>query len=83
MEHKMRVVETAKVGPYIKNARTHSPAQIAKLRASIREFGVLNPVIIDGDCGIIAGHGRVLAAQEEGLEKVTWVLADHLADAQQ
>ena len=58
MEHKMRMVETAKLVPYINNARTHSPAQIAKLRASIREFGFLNPVIIDGDCGIIAGHGR-------------------------
>ena len=48
MEHKMRMVETAKLVPYINNARTHSPAQIAKLRASIREFGFLNPVIIDG-----------------------------------
>ena len=82
MEHKMRMVETAKLVPYINNARTHSPAQIAKLRASIREFGFLNPVIIDGDCGIIAGHGRVLAAQEEGLEKVPCVLADHLTEAQ-
>ena len=71
-ENKMRMVETAKLVPYINNARTHSPAQIAKLRASIREFGFLNPVIIDGDCGIIAGHGRVLAAQEEGMEKVPW-----------
>ena len=82
MEHKMRMVETAKLVPYINNARTHSPAQIAKLRASIREFGFLNPVIIDGDCGIIAGHGRVLAAQEEGMEKVPCVLADHLSEAQ-
>ena len=75
-ENKMRMVETAKLVPYINNARTHSPAQIAKLRASIREFGFLNPVIIDGDCGIIAGHGRVLAAQEEGMEKVPCVLAE-------
>ena len=82
MEHKMRMIETAKLVPYINNARTHSPAQIAKLRASIREFGFLNPVIIDGDCGIIAGHGRVLAAQEEGMEKVPCVLADHLSEAQ-
>ena len=81
-ENKMRMVETAKLVPYINNARTHSPAQIAKLRASIREFGFLNPVIIDGDCGIIAGHGRVLAAQEEGMEKVPCVLADHLSEAQ-
>ena len=48
----------------------------------IREFGFLNPLIIDGDCGIIAGHGRVLAAQEEGMEKVPCVLADHLSEAQ-
>src|SRR5699024_10479889 len=82
MEHKMRMVETAKLVPYINNARTHPPAQNAKLRADSRELGFRNPVIIDGDCGIIAGQERVLAAQEEAMEKVPCELADHLKKAQ-
>ena len=49
--------------PYARNARTHTDAQIAQLRASIREFGFINPVLIDAAGNIIAGHGRVLAAQ--------------------
>lgn len=81
-ETKMQMVEIGKLVPYVNNARTHSPAQIAKLRSSIREFGFINPVIIDGDCGIIAGHGRVLAAQEEGMTEVPCVLVDHLTEAQ-
>lgn len=68
--------------PYANNARTHSPAQINKLRASLREFGFINPVIIDRDCGIIAGHGRVLAAREEGITEIPCVYADHLTEAQ-
>lgn len=67
MENKMQMVEISRLVPYVNNARTHSAAQISKLRASIREFGFINPVIIDGNYGIIAGHGRVVAAQEEGL----------------
>lgn len=81
-ETKMQMVEIEKLVPYVNNARTHSPAQIAKLRSSIREFGFINPVIIDGDCGIIAGHGRVAAAQEEGMTEVPCVLVDHLTEAQ-
>jgi len=68
--------------PYINNARTHSPAQINKLRASIREFGFINPVIIDGDKNVIAGHGRIMAAREEGIDKVPCVLVDYLTEAQ-
>ena len=68
--------------PYANNARTHSPEQIKKLRSSLREFGFINPVIIDRDYGVIAGHGRILAAQAEGLEKVPCVFADHLTEAQ-
>ena len=82
VEHKMQMVEITKLVPYANNARTHSPAQIAKLRSSIREFGFINPVIIDGDYGIIAGHGRVVAAQEEGLAEVPCVFADHLTEPQ-
>ena len=78
----MELVSLDKLVPYINNARTHSPEQINKLRASLREFGFINPVIIDKDYGIIAGHGRVIAAREEGIEKVPCVFADHLTEAQ-
>ena len=54
-----------KLIPYINNARTHSPEQLTKLRSSLREFGFINPVIIDREYNIIAGHGRVMAAKEE------------------
>ena len=71
----MELVELDKLVPYVNNARTHSPEQINKLRASLREFGFINPVIIDKDYGIIAGHGRVIAAREEGIEKtIRWYL---------
>lgn len=78
----MELVELDKLVPYVNNARTHSPEQINKLRASLREFGFINPVIIDKDYGIIAGHGRVIAAREEGIEKIPCVFADHLTEAQ-
>jgi DNA modification methylase len=68
--------------PYARNSRTHSDAQVAKLAASIKEFGFLNPVIVDGENGIIAGHGRILAAQKLGLEAVPTIEADHLTEAQ-
>lgn len=68
--------------PYARNSRTHSDEQIAQIAASIREFGFLNPIIIDGTKGIIAGHGRVLAAQKLGLESLPCVEASHLTDAQ-
>ena len=63
----MQLVTIDKLIPYINNARTHSPEQIKKLRASLREFGFINPVIIDKDFNVIAGHGRLLAAKEEGI----------------
>lgn len=68
--------------PYARNSRTHSDAQVGKIAASIREFGFLNPVIIDGKNGIIAGHGRVMAAQKLGLETVPVIEATHLTEAQ-
>ncbi len=68
--------------PYARNSRTHSEAQVAKIAASIKEFGFLNPVIVDGENGIIAGHGRIMAAQKLGLEKVPVVEASHLTEAQ-
>lgn len=78
----MRLVPLDKLIPYANNARTHSPAQVNKLRSSLREFGFINPIIIDRDYGIIAGHGRVLAAREEGISAVPCVFADHLTEAQ-
>ncbi len=77
-----KLVSIDRLVPYQNNARTHSPEQINKLRASLREFGFINPIIIDKDYGIIAGHGRVIAAREEGLKEVPCVFADHLTDAQ-
>ena len=79
---KFELVEINKLIPYINNARTHSPEQINKLRASIREFGFINPVIIDKDFNIIAGHGRVEAAKLENLTEVPCVFAEHLTEAQ-
>lgn len=70
MTSQMKMVPIDKLVPYINNARTHSPEQIAKLRASLREFGFINPVIIDKDYGVIAGHGRLEAAKAEGLDEV-------------
>lgn len=78
----MELVSVEKLVPYVNNARTHNAEQISKLRSSIREFGFINPVIIDGDYGVIAGHGRIMAAKEEGIEEVPCVFADHLTEAQ-
>ena len=78
----MQLVPVSKLVPYINNARTHSPEQITKLRASLREFGFINPVIIDRDFNVIAGHGRILAAKEENISEVPCVFADHLTEAQ-
>lgn len=78
----MQLVPIAKLVPYVNNARTHSPEQITKLRSSLREFGFVNPVIIDRDFNVIAGHGRILAAKEEGIAEVPCVFADHLSEAQ-
>ena len=68
--------------PYARNARTHSDEQVDKIAASIREFGFLNPVITDGDNGIVAGHGRIMAAKKLGMDEVPVLEAAHLTDAQ-
>ena len=68
--------------PYANNARTHSPAQIELLRRSLREFGFVAPVLIDGAGNVIAGHGRIEAAKAEGIEEAPCVLVEHLTDAQ-
>ncbi len=68
--------------PYANNAKIHGPAQIAKLRASLREFGFVSPVLIDDSNNILAGHGRVLAALAEGMTEVPCVLVTDLSEAQ-
>jgi DNA modification methylase len=68
--------------PYARNPRTHSDAQVAQIAASIREFGWTNPVLVDGASGIIAGHGRVLAARKLGLERVPVIELTHMTEAQ-
>ncbi len=78
----MQLIPLGKLVPYVNNARTHSPEQLAKLRSSLREFGFINPVIIDRDFNVIAGHGRIAAAKEEGMEEVPCVFADFLTEAQ-
>lgn len=78
----MQLVSTDKLIPYVNNARTHSAEQIMKLRSSLREFGFINPVIIDRDYNVIAGHGRIAAAKAEGIDEVPCVFADHLTKAQ-
>ena len=68
--------------PYARNARTHSEAQIAQIAGSIREFGFTNPVLIGADSGIIAGHGRVLAAGTLGMTQVPTIELAHLSATQ-
>ena len=79
---KMNLVDIDKLIPYINNTKIHSDEQIKKLRASLREFGFVNPVLIDKDFNILAGHGRVIAAKQEGLKEVPCVLVDYLTEAQ-
>jgi DNA modification methylase len=68
--------------PYARNPRTHSDAQVAQIAASIREFGWTNPILVDGESGIIAGHGRVMAARKLGLEQVPVIELAHMSEAQ-
>jgi ParB-like chromosome segregation protein Spo0J len=68
--------------PYSRNPRTHSEAQISQIAASIREFGFTNPILIDSKQGIIAGHGRLAAAKELGLEKIPCIDLSHLTEEQ-
>jgi len=71
-----------KLIPYVNNSRTHSDEQVAQIAASIKEFGWTNPVLVDGENGIIAGHGRVLAARKLGLDQIPCIELAHLSEAQ-
>ena len=78
----MQLIPIDKLVPYVNNARTHSKEQITKLRSSLREFGFVNPVIIDREFNVIAGHGRLMAAKEEHIAEVPCVFVDYLTEAQ-
>lgn len=79
---KVEMVPIAGLIPYARNARTHDDAQVAQIAASIREFGFCNPVLIDEIDGIIAGHGRVLAARKLAMVDVPCIRLSHLTDTQ-
>ena len=68
--------------PYASNARTHSAEQVAQIAASIREFGFTNPLLVDSNNGLIAGHGRLMAARKLGMEEVPAIVLDYLSEAQ-
>ena len=78
----IETLSTDSLIPYARNAKKHDASQVAKLAGSIREFGFNNPVLIDNDNGIIAGHGRIMAAQSLGLETVPCIRLGHLSDTQ-
>lgn len=84
MQEKLQVIyrKVEDLVPYARNARTHSETQIAEIAASIKEYGWTNPILLDGENGIIAGHGRVLAARKIGLEEVPTIDILGLSDAQ-
>jgi len=79
---KYKTVLVSDLIPYARNSRTHSDVQVNKIASSIKEFGFLSPVLIDKDNGIIAGHGRVMAAQKLGLKEVPVLQIGHLSDTQ-
>ena len=78
----MQLISIDKLVPYVNNARTHSAEQIIKLRSSLREFGFVNPIIVDREFNVIAGHGRLMAAKEEGISEVPCVFVDYLTESQ-
>jgi DNA modification methylase len=82
MARHIEIWPTDRLVPYNKNARTHSPEQVAQIAASIVEFGFVNPILVDSMDGIIAGHGRLLAARKLGLAEVPVVVLDHLSEIQ-
>jgi hypothetical protein len=82
MARRIEIWAIERLVPYAKNARTHSPEQVAQIAASIVEFGFNAPILVSSDSGIIAGHGRLLAARKLGLAEVPVVVLDHLSETQ-
>lgn len=82
LPQKIEILPAADLVPYARNSRTHDDAQVAQIAASIKEFGFTNPILIDEDNGIIAGHGRLSAARKLGIDEVPCLRLGHLTDAQ-
>ena len=82
LARRIEIWSVDRVVPYSKNARTHSPEQVAQIAASIAEFGFNAPILVDSNAGIVAGHGRLLAARKLGLQEVPVVVLDHLTETQ-
>jgi DNA modification methylase len=82
MARRIEIWQADRLVPYAKNARTHSPEQVAQIAASIVEFGFVNPILVDSNAGIVAGHGRLLAARKLGLAEVPVIVLDHLSEIQ-
>lgn len=78
----IKTVAVQQLIPYVKNSRTHSDAQVAQIAASIKEFGWTNPILVDGENGIIAGHGRLMAARKLGHTEVPVIELAHMTDSQ-
>ena len=81
-KYKMQDRNVADLIPYVNNSRVHSDEQVLQICSSIREFGFTNPVLIDEDNGVVAGHGRLMAAKKLGLEKVPCIILAGLSEAQ-
>lgn len=79
---RVELIDIEKLIPYAMNARTHSDEQVAQIAGSIKEFGFNNPVLIDADNGLIAGHGRVMAGRKLGLKEVPAIRLEHLSENQ-
>ena len=82
MKLEIRYVPTEDLVPYARNAKQHPPEQIAQIAGSLKEFGFINPIVVDKDRSIVAGHGRVLAAQKLGMTEVPTIAAEHLSPTQ-
>jgi len=78
----IKIVPVEKLIPYVKNSRTHSDGQVAQIAASIKEFGWTNPILVDGESGVIAGHGRLLAARKLGQKEVPVIELAHMTESQ-
>ena len=78
---KNKIIKTKDLIPYVLNSRTHTEEQVGQIASSIREFGFTNPVLVDEENNVIAGHGRLLAAQTLGLDKVPAVIVTGLDES--
>src|SRR5688572_25986798 len=82
MAQRIELWPVDKLVPYARNPRTHTDAQIAQIAASIAEFGFNSPILVDSNAGIVAGHGRLMAARRLGLAEVPVIVLDHLSETQ-